>query len=52
MDSQMIKDQGNQDIQTITTIKQIEQQIRSMYTSLEEMSVLPTPNLNKQNKIL
>ena len=52
MDSQMIKDQGNQDIQTITTIKQIEQQIRSMYTSLEEMSVLPTPNLNKQNQIL
>ncbi len=53
MDNQPFQDQGNQDVQTITTtIKQIEQQIRSMYTSLEEMSVLPTPNLQKQNKIL
>lgn len=53
MNNQSFQDQGNQDVQTITnTIKQIEQQIRSMYTSLEEMSVLPTPNLQKQNKIL
>lgn len=52
MDSQMIYQEQNSDAQTVTTIKQIEQEIRALYSSLEEISVLSNPNLGKQNKIL
>ena len=52
MTSQMISQEKNQHTQAVTTIKQIEQEIRNLYTSLEEMSVTTNPDLNKQNKIL
>ena len=48
----MIYQEQNSDAQTVTTIKQIEQEIRALYSSLEEISVRSNPNLGKQNKIL
>ena len=52
MDGQLIQQREESDTHTIITIKQIEQEIRSLYNSLEEMSVQQEPNTKKQNKII
>ena len=52
MDGQLIQQREKSDSHTIVTIKEIEQKIRSLYNSLEEMSVQQEPNTKKQNKII
>lgn len=52
MDGQLIQQREKSDSHTIITIKEIEQKIRSLYNSLEEMSVQQEPNTKKQNKII
>jgi hypothetical protein len=52
MDSQMIQQEQQRDIQSIQTINQIDTQIGSLYQNLEQLSVQSNPDLNKQNKII
>jgi len=52
MDGQLIQQREESENHAIITIKQIEQDIRSLYNSLEEMSVQQKPNTKRQNKII
>jgi hypothetical protein len=52
MDSQMIQQEQQRDIQTIQTINQIDSQMGSLYQNLERLSVQSSPDLNKQNQII
>ena len=52
MDSEMINKEQSIDNQTLNNIKQIDNQIKSLYNNLERLSVKSNPNINKQNQIL
>jgi hypothetical protein len=52
MDSQMIQQEQQRDIQTIQTINQIDTQMGSLYQGLERLSVQSNPDLSKQNQII
>ena len=52
MDNQLSQ-QNNQDSeQTMKTIEEIDEQIQTMYSSLEALNVQSNPDVNKQNQIL
>jgi len=52
MDNQQIQQEQVRETQIVTTISNIERQIRTLYSSLEELSVQSAPDLTEQNNIL
>ena len=48
----MINNEQSIDDQTLNNIKQIDNQIKSLYNNLERLSVKSNPNINRQNQIL
>jgi hypothetical protein len=52
MDSTMIQQEQQRDIETIQTINQLDTQMNELYQNLETLSVQNSPDINKQNQII